>query len=93
MANVTPSNARYLALTTYRRDGRPVTCSTWDVSPESSARGVRRQRVARVREPLGVRGGVPWRPTDMETAASVPVPLASVESLRESDGRRAASSR
>ncbi len=29
MANVTPSNARYLALTTYSRDGRPVTTPVW----------------------------------------------------------------
>jgi PPOX class probable F420-dependent enzyme len=29
MPNVTPSAARYLALTTYRRDGRPVTTPVW----------------------------------------------------------------
>jgi PPOX class probable F420-dependent enzyme len=29
MANTTPGNARYIALTTYRRDGRPVTTPVW----------------------------------------------------------------
>jgi uncharacterized protein len=29
MANVSPGDARYLALTTYRRDGRPVTTPVW----------------------------------------------------------------
>jgi hypothetical protein len=29
MANVPPGDARYLALTTYRRDGRPVTTPVW----------------------------------------------------------------
>jgi uncharacterized protein len=29
MPDVTPSAARYLALTTYRRDGRPVTTPVW----------------------------------------------------------------
>jgi PPOX class probable F420-dependent enzyme len=29
---VTPDNARYIALTTYRRDGRPVTTPVWAVA-------------------------------------------------------------
>ena len=29
MANATPGNARYIALTTYRRNGRPVTTPVW----------------------------------------------------------------
>jgi PPOX class probable F420-dependent enzyme len=29
MANTTPENARYIALTTYRRDGRGVTTPVW----------------------------------------------------------------
>jgi PPOX class probable F420-dependent enzyme len=32
MANVAPGDDRYLALTTYRRDGRPVTTPVWAVS-------------------------------------------------------------
>src|SRR5262245_29887671 len=32
MANVTPRDSRYLALTTYRRDGRPVTTPVWAAS-------------------------------------------------------------
>jgi PPOX class probable F420-dependent enzyme len=31
MANAAPGNARYMALTTYRRDGRPVTTPVWAV--------------------------------------------------------------
>jgi uncharacterized protein len=31
-ADVTPADARYLALTTYRRDGRPVTTPVWAAS-------------------------------------------------------------
>jgi uncharacterized protein len=29
MANVTPGDSRYIALITYRRDGRPVTTPVW----------------------------------------------------------------
>ena len=29
MTNATPGNSRYIALTTYRRDGRPVTTPVW----------------------------------------------------------------
>lgn len=31
MANATPGNSQYMALTTYRRDGRPVTTPVWAV--------------------------------------------------------------
>jgi PPOX class probable F420-dependent enzyme len=34
MANVSPDAARYIALTTYRRDGRPVTTPVWLVALE-----------------------------------------------------------
>jgi hypothetical protein len=32
MANAAPGDSRYLALTTYRRDGRPVTTPVWFVA-------------------------------------------------------------
>jgi len=32
MANATPDDSRYIALTTYRRDGRAVTTPVWAVS-------------------------------------------------------------
>jgi PPOX class probable F420-dependent enzyme len=32
MANATPGDSRYIALTTYRRDGRAVTTPVWAVS-------------------------------------------------------------
>ena len=32
MANATRDDSRYIALTTYRRDGRPVTTPVWAVS-------------------------------------------------------------
>ena len=32
MANTTPENSRYIALTTYRRDGREVTTPVWAAS-------------------------------------------------------------
>ncbi len=34
MVNVTPGDSRYIALTTYRRDGRPVTTPVWAVPRE-----------------------------------------------------------
>lgn len=34
MANATLGNSRYIALTTYRRDGRPVTTPVWAVPLE-----------------------------------------------------------
>lgn len=34
MANAAPSEPRYVALTTYRRDGRPVTTPVWAASLE-----------------------------------------------------------
>lgn len=34
MANATAGNSRYIALTTYRRDGRPVTIPVWAVPLE-----------------------------------------------------------
>ena len=41
----------------HREGGAPRgRCSTWDESPESSARGVRRRRVARPRAPRGCAG-------------------------------------
>jgi PPOX class probable F420-dependent enzyme len=34
MANAAPGHSRYMALTTYRRDGRPVTTPVWAVPLE-----------------------------------------------------------
>ena len=35
MANATPGSSQYIVLTTYRRDGRPVTTPVWAVPLES----------------------------------------------------------
>lgn len=56
--NATPANSRYIALTTYRRDGRPVTTPVWAVSlagnlyvvtTKSSGKARRIQATGRVR--------------------------------------------
>ena len=58
MANATPANARYIALTTYRRDGRPVTTPVWSlpladklyvVTSESTGKARRLRASGRVR--------------------------------------------
>ena len=58
MEDASPGDARYIALTTYRRDGRPVTTPIWVVALEakiylftSSSTG----KVKRVRATSGVR--------------------------------------
>jgi PPOX class probable F420-dependent enzyme len=58
MANATLPNSRYIALTTYRRDGRPVTTPVWSaplagklyvVTAESTGKARRLRATGRVR--------------------------------------------
>ena len=58
MANATPANSSYIALTTYRRDGRPVTTPVWSaplegnlyvVTAESTGKARRLRATGRVR--------------------------------------------
>jgi uncharacterized protein len=58
MANRPPSDSQYIALTTYRRDGRPVTTPVWSaarrgrlyvVTPENTGKARRVRVTARVR--------------------------------------------
>lgn len=57
MANATPGNSRYIALTTYRRDGRPVTTPVWAVSLEGKVYVVTAKSTGKARR-LGVTGRV-----------------------------------
>lgn len=47
MANVTPGDSQYIALTTYRRDGHPVTTPVWAVPLEGKLYVVTRKAPAR----------------------------------------------
>src|SRR2546429_10022937 len=58
MANATPADSHYIALTTYRRDGRPVTTPVWSaplagklyvVTAESTGKARRLRATGRVR--------------------------------------------
>jgi PPOX class probable F420-dependent enzyme len=64
MANVTPGNSRYIALTTDRRDGRPVTTSVWAVSLEGKVYVVTAKSTGKARR-LGVTGRVRFAPCSM----------------------------
>lgn len=64
MSNVTLSNSRYIALTTYRRDGRPVTTPVWAVPMEGKLYVVTAKRTGKA---LRVRatGRVRFAPCNM----------------------------
>ena len=73
MANATQDDSRYIALTTYRRDGRPVTTPVWAVSLDgriyvftssSTGKTKRVRATGRVRfAPCSMNGGIlgAWR--------------------------------
>jgi len=49
MANTTPENARYIALTTYRRDGREVTTPVWAAALDGRIYVVTSENTGKVR--------------------------------------------
>jgi PPOX class probable F420-dependent enzyme len=64
MATATAGNSRYIALTTYRRDGRPVTTPVWAVSLEGKVYVVTAKSTGKARR-LGVTGRVRFAPCSM----------------------------
>jgi PPOX class probable F420-dependent enzyme len=64
MSNVTLTNARYIALTTYRRDGRPVTTPVWAVPMEGKLYVVTAQSTGKAQR-VRATGRVRFAPCNM----------------------------
>jgi uncharacterized protein len=64
MVNVKPDASRYIALTTYRRDGRAVTTPVWSVPLDGKLYVVTTRSTGKARR-IGATGRVRFAPTNM----------------------------
>lgn len=64
MANVKPGDSRYIALTTYRRDGHPVTTPVWSASLNGTLYVVTTKSTGKARR-VRATGRVRFAPSNM----------------------------